>query len=1490
MSELREEILGAGINKKRIIGIALVAIILISMFAFSVTFFSFLFGSQRPDPSRRKAETDYEDALLIKPPFPFNADWLQNLLNQFNLSDLANLNIDNQTLIDMLSDLLDGDISDLDLGNFSAGEILPLLALLGLAGAGNIEIFRVYNYDSLDDMRDVLWKFECYDEYTGDGWSSTASKDIYDFYDYGDYYSNYAPDPELLKIKKPVPTPEIGINSMVIPTLFPNPYVMEGSVNAPNLNPGSTTLYKTEYNCTIIDLYFNSEDGVNMTYEMFGLHLPTDQEINNNAIEAVYTPSYIKNKYLQLPPTINIYKSNNPYFNTHFNNLDAIINPTDNTFVVANKIKNYLNTNFDIPRSIDDYNPAPEGVDTVEWFCQTRVGVYSDFASAFCAFSRAFGVASRCVDGFNSMQIEEFFDNDEGQNTFAIKYENLYNWAEIYVPMDVSGAGKWVQFDIEPIKVLVGDYSITVTSDRFPTPSYSRSDTAIITATVSSPSDPVDGLNITFTDVTTRRDLGQDVTDINGEASILLNIDDSQVVGPHIIEAKYDDRNYNQTIIEVLGDISVLLTSINPGEINISDSQPDSTNIQGYVYDPINGERVKDAQVNLVLFQKGTNIEELNAFSPSSIITDEYGDFNEIVDLNPTVPARKYEIRADFNGTWIIYGFPYPISSISNSSNRMELNVTRELDVLFYINGTASNDPNNPVVSRYEILNLTARVYSEIQGPSPNKAVYFYDYSRGDVLIGSDLSDLNGYASINYYVGDYCVSGPNLLYAMLGPQKNYSYFILDDNSTINIISGPTPRVINRSGEGATHFNIVGEIYDSTNNSIPISYSEITLMLLKGGSDYSSYLAPSEIYPYQTDSTGTFDLTFGVASDTPPGNYTLRIDFNGTIDLSSYPYSYLFNLPILATSTYFLNDLTIEAEASFLFWINGTTTDDYNHPRINRNEDLNLTVYIHTAGNYSDPIRDGEIVEFYDVTQDNLPIGSDTTTDGYATIIYSTNFDTVAGPHLIYATWNNRENYSYFVLNDSISINLDVWPQNRIIDKYNASDTFTIQGYLNDTQNSRPIKYGVISIHLFDGGEIGGALRLVSGSYQSNQNGMLYAEFGIESFVPTGNFTLEVWFNGTFIYSSPNNLYNEHDFNLPYINSSNNADYELQVYDPNDIGIYLWIDGTPTLPTYYGGDHPERFNRGENITFTVYVRNSTFGPANFGDIRIYDIFNNSNLLATHPLDIGDGGSHDFILNTSSWHAGLHYIKVNWSSFSSFNTTYVIINETFTLSSNLDNPIILRNVDSFSVYGTLTDYGVPLRGLILNIVLLDNTYSDVSGLYLIGTNALRINNDGSFQFLNSVDLSCPQGVYWLNITFIGDIDDTGISQTGFMVHSNSLIQINVTADTYIVGNYDTKYYKDGFYYTDTLSVYGTLYWDNGTTIANSIVNVTIRDLSGAILATNTNSTDSFGFFIISFTIGLWDEDTTNVWANFYPEDTPFPDSKFIVYTEQQVFRET
>ncbi|MFX0007400.1 MAG: transglutaminase-like domain-containing protein, partial [Candidatus Hermodarchaeota archaeon] len=1232
MSDFRDEILGTGINKKRIIGVALIAILLIGIFAFSMTFFSFLFGTQRPDPSKEKDETPWEDVDLVETPYPFDEDFWQDLLDQVD---------DPSTLLDMLSEMFDGNIDNLDLGNFSQG-LLDLLA----SGAGEIEVFRVFNDTApfsmdINKMSDVLWKYECFDEYTGDGWTSNAVGDLYDFYSLGDYLANYFPNPELLKIKMPL-SPNMGANSMTIPTLFPRPFVIENLVSAPNLDPTSPELFKDDYNSTTLNLLFTSNNDVNMTFDTFGLYnyLPSNDYLNTTSTLVTNpTPEYLslQNKYLQLPPSIAVYKANNPYFSSHFDVLNSIIKPNDPAFWAANKIRNYLQTQFSFPLNPADFNPAPDGRDVVDWFCETEQGLWSDFASAFCAFARSFGIISRFVDGFNSLMIEDVWDDDLGQWGFAIKYKNLYNWAEIYVPTDIYGNGKWVQFDIfdsyggggSPI--IGGNYNISVSTDQT---TYNRPDTATISAIVSSSTNPINNLTITFRDYTTGRVLGQDDTDLSGFASIQADFNDSEIVGPHLIEARYDFFNAGYNLTTILGNIAVDLTGVNPGELNISDSQPDITNIGGLVYDPKNGKGVEGPKLNIRLFRKGTNNEISNPFTPSAINATYNGNFNDFLDLNYN-NAGNYEVRADINGTWWIdtpFGtysysllsllFQVPYYYMTNSSNRLDFNITKALDVWFYIDGLPSNYPNLPPnyvsVSRSHTLNLTAQVVSVNLGPVSNKRVDFYDYSRGDILIGSDISDANGYASISYPVLDFSATGPNLLYARIGLQENYSYYVLNEEPTINIISGPAPQVINRTGGGSTYFNVVGEIYDSTNNSLPISFSEIRLVLLRSGADYSSYLIPFDGYPYQTNSTGTFDLSFGVAPNTPPGNYTLRLDFNGTIDLSSYPYSFQFNLPFINTSIYFSNDLQIDAPATlqFNFWINGIPSNDPFNPVINRYDDLTLTALIQYSGV---PIDDGEWVYFYDITQDNLLLGSAQTISGQAQIIYSTVYSTTAGPHLIYATWNNKYNYSYFILNAPINVNLDICPQPKEVNRSGIDGrNFLIHGYLNDSLNGNPIKFAEINVFMYDGPtDVSFYLNLESGALQLGYSGEINLLYSVLSSTPAKNYTLQVNFNGLFFYTNPN--YPQF-FNLWYINNFTDTApgiYDLRVIDPYDVDINFFVDGNPTQSFYSDINPPEIYNRGANINFSVYILQSGV-PVSSGTVSFTDIYTDTPLGSTSVI--------------------------------------------------------------------------------------------------------------------------------------------------------------------------------------------------------------------------------------------------------------------------------
>ncbi|MCJ7647666.1 MAG: transglutaminase domain-containing protein, partial [Candidatus Lokiarchaeota archaeon] len=515
MSEFREELLVTSIDKKRVIKIIAVAVLLISAFAFSIILSNLIFDTQRTYPSDQLSEAEEETGIqLTLPPFPYN------------LSDFQDLNLTQDqldSLLDALQDMFDGDIDDLDLSNFSQGQLALMFS--------EIEVFRVFNYADFNSMSNKLWKYECFDEYTGDGWQSTAATQINDFYTYSDH-ATYHWDKEILRIKTPL-TPSIGINSMVIPALFPTPFIMEGIWD--NLghidysNP--PVLYKDDFNSSILDIYFNQDVDVNMSYNLFGLNLPSNSQINSTALHASYTPLPIQNKFLKLPPTIQVYLSNNPFVYTHYLVLNSTILPNDNAFMVANKIRRYLQSYFSLPTDPDTYTSAPPGRDAVDYFCETQEGMWVEFASAFCVFARIFGVSCRFVDGFNSQGIQEIWDNQDFQNTFAVKYRNLYNWAEIFVPTDISGDGEWVQMDVLFDSYGVGgnpwsvnNYSLTVNSNF--TNGYRNNHYANITATLTSNNSPVQGSIITFTDHPDYRTptnvIGQAVTDINGQASIIV--------------------------------------------------------------------------------------------------------------------------------------------------------------------------------------------------------------------------------------------------------------------------------------------------------------------------------------------------------------------------------------------------------------------------------------------------------------------------------------------------------------------------------------------------------------------------------------------------------------------------------------------------------------------------------------------------------------------------------------------------------------------------------------------------------------------------------------------------------------------------------------------------------------------------------------------------------------------------------------------------------
>jgi len=868
---------------------------------------------------------------------------------------------------------------------------------------------------------------------------------------------------------------------------------------------------------------------------------------------------------------------------------------------------------------------------------------------------------------------------------------------------------------------------------------------------------------------------------------------------------------------------------------------------------------------------------------------DPNGYFDIFINVDPSVLVGQYDIRVDTNGSW--YFFPYAVGFVNDSSNRIDFNVTKGIlkYVWFYINDVPSYVPDSPVVIRNSSLILKAKIVNETNYPLPNQNVQFFDYWSG-IQIGANTTDPNGVATYRYFVNNLMRTGPNLLYAKIGIEENHSYFILNEEPIINISPGPRPREINRKTLGAsnTFFNIEGKLLDRTTGR-PIRNSIVYLKLLRGGMDYSPYLIPSSTI--WTDFNGYFNVWFEVASNTPTGNYTLRLDFNGTIDRMGHPdYPAFFNLPYINTSSTFTNELMVTTPTvlTFNFWIDGTPSDDYNQPVIYRNGYVNLSVYLESGGI---PIGDGEWIDFYDVTQEG-PIGSIQTINGFASIIYNTDFLTVAGPHQVYARWGSNLNYSYFILNANITLDLESGPTPNVIARSGLPNrNFNLRGYVNDSTNGSPIKYARVFVYMYDQFFVDytGSLSLESGFLRLDESGEFDLTYSVISSTPEKNYTLIIAFDGWFMYSWPFILDNEHDFFLGGFSNFTDlhtGNFDLQVYDPENLNILLSVEGNPTLPFYDDLNPPETYNFGETIRVQVQLVHAELFDTR--TVYLYDDYTNSPL-DSYTFSSGSTGFVQFNLSTNDLHAGLLRFRVNYHTFSSFNTTYVVINETISISINVNRNFVQRNLHQFNVNGVLQHNGTNLDGLEIGLILWDPALGDVSGYLNLNGPQFRTIYGGNYLYGNSgIFLNCPQGSYFILIYFTGNVNDVGISLSNYMETVISFNPINITAGTNINGNYDTRVVKDQFYFGDDLYVYGFLNWDNGTAMDGMLVNVTIRDSMGNVLATSTDYTVN-GFFNITLLVGSWPDDA-EVWVTFYPEDNfSAPDHYYVEFFPIELYRE-
>ncbi len=1466
MSEIREKLLGPSNVRSQILKVVFLAVILVVAFAFSVALLNLVFGSLRNVPSDRQSSAEYDDLELVDIPFPFSLEELMELFESLGL----------ELTQDMLEDLLD--MFD---GNFDDIPLDDLAALMAALMFSNVTVFSVYDYayTSVNDMEDYLWKYECYDQYIDGTWSAIdPDLDTIDLYtDYTEPQYGYT---ELFKIKFHNLSANAGNNQFTAPTLFSNPYIMQGSVQAQQLDADSV-IVRTQtdgLNGTALRVSFDSAVDTDLSYLMRGVSLPTEDDLNGSC-QYVSSPSSSYSQFVESYQEINSENLftyiNRPWmtdFKAVYDDLATIILPGDNSFVIANKIRAYLQSYYTL-----NYSPMPETeTDRLNWFCASGEGMYSDFASVFCVLARAFGVPARFVDGFNTRYVEEYIDPIEGTG-FDVMYRNIYSWAEIFIPTDAQGNGNWQQFDVyyenyigtAPIPpFLESNYTLAVMCDGhfiyepFTYALVDRTDDITLSANLTYNSAPVPDELITFKNYDNDSVIGTGTTNSFGIASITVPVGSSRVAGPNFVIGEYTPNVLGLGYFIVNDTLDITLNPINPGAVNVSDVSNSTISVSGTVEDSL-GNFVPYTNLEFSLYENGTS-NQFFALSPDTTTADSNGAFSAdlFVDGN-FVNKGDYQVYANATGTWDyvfppdtgVYTFPYlTTSSVTGASDPQDLYIDKEVPIMlnFYINNVPSDNAPNPVVTRGSTLSLKAQVLDE-SGITPLEGVVVDFYDSNGYVDSATTGPTGNTTVVNYLVGiDNATVGPNLLWAQVGYQTNYSYYVLNDAVTFSTVSGPLPLVVNKT-EG-DYFTVSGYLLDDV-SSAAILDSIMTLKMFKGIIEYS--------YPILVGSGGFFSLMVG-SSGMEIGNYTLRLDFNGSFDVTDPRYPYTFNITTITGSYDFTSQLQVTEYTPITidFWINGTDSSDYNNPVISRYNAVNLTVRL-TQGL---TVLSGLQVDFYDVTNGSY-IGYDITDGfGYAYYTYYTTQHSVAGPHQIRAYYSIYSNYSYFILNDSISITLTNSPDPFVVNCTSSSGrTFVIRGSLDDPVATRSVKYGTITVHLFDGAvemtPFGNYLTLLDGSTVLNDTGQIFLRYYVNSALTAKNYTIRVNFNGVFDYTAPNNINNPYYFSFPAnpnFNSFANGNYELKVEDPYNITISLYINGTSTVyPDVYIDpiNYPESFTKGQWIQLTGTITQA--GSLASGNADLINDYTGSTI---DSISLSSG-TYEFIIDTDTLHAGLYRFRVELSGFDEFNMTYVIIDAPVTISTlppSFPTSIIRGNSINQVINVQVSDGGsTAIEGLQLNLILLDSEGTDVSALYLNlqGSQPVTINNGQCSFTIASILQSCPIGVYQLRIDFNGSLYSDWLLLNDNMTHaSSSSITFSVRAttsfDSGLLG-FNTNYQPSSptlWIGGDVLNAWGRLLWDNGSGVSGVYLNLTVEySLNGTIFAWNvTVLTDINGYF--------------------------------------------
>ena len=811
---------------------------------------------------------------------------------------------------------------------------------------------------------------------------------------------------------------------------------------------------------------------------------------------------------------------------------------------------------------------------------------------------------------------------------------------------------------------------------------------------------------------------------------------------------------------------------------------------------------------------------------------------------------------------------------------------TAAINVL--LNGTFTNQY---VGVRGNIINMTFGLdIPLVLGTNASQDLDLYDHTA-DVDLGTVTTDANGYAEIMINMDNNYVAGAHAISVIHSPMlNNFSVVILVDqvNVVLDLVSDPT---IDRSVSNYT--NVQAHIYDPVNNKAvknavlhPVVIDDY--VIINGGTN------PSGV---KVDNFGYIDENEEITMMVDQGTYKFRVDFNGSYEIDN-PYNPGSTETISIGGFMDASSATVPFsvvdpnQLVFDLYINTTTEGS----QIDIDRSINKLTF---TGYLKQGISNmAGWIDIYDQTYGGPLLVSFYTNGGTgwgsADFTYVGNENKplwIAGNHELYGVWREkgRQNGTFNIFTDenSVDVIIDVIPASEINTTAPGVTEFTVGGYLWDngfnSGTGAYVKYGRLTMHFFKDGFDRTDLLTIAGvpndpntpPINVGVDGRFSITRGVIDSMDQGEWDLWMDFNGTW------DTYNYFDFN-PLINDSSTI-YKVNVTDPGDIEIELWINTTVAKSLYnpYNPPTDKLFERNEDVNLTVRLRQ---GLSYLSGQTVNIVFEDGSG-NTDSINTGSGGyGEKQITLGNSFRAGFIRFYVEYLGTKTYGQ--ILLNDTFQtiLTSTLQTSYSRTN-DLITVAGYLRDsisFTHKIGGGIMKLHVYNSNDVEVTnqiGDWVNGFNGYYRTletgvNKGSFTFQFRAPMTY-HGEYNFTVEFLGDLRDTSIQCSANYL--DPLIKTNSSRqETIIYANIQlSASYLPTQPWTmwEYVNVTGTLIYDNGTSIASGIqsVNITFVDSSN-ILCNFDSYNDTATWIGNTFdadSIMHWN-DAVNIYVEFYDND--------------------